>query len=35
MFAVGKLARDQVADMAARSGASADASKRALAPCLP
>ena len=34
-FAVGKIGEDQAADMAARSGASADASKRALAPCLP
>ena len=34
-FAVGKIGDDQAADMAARSGASADASTRALAPCLP
>ena len=34
-FAVGKIGEDQAADMAARSGQSADAAKRALAPCLP
>jgi 5-methyltetrahydrofolate--homocysteine methyltransferase len=34
-FAVGKIGDDQAVDLAARSGRSEDAEKRALAPCLP
>jgi 5-methyltetrahydrofolate--homocysteine methyltransferase len=34
-FAVGKIGEDQAADLAARSGLSEEAAKRALAPCLP